>query len=277
MKNTNAMTKNIVYLRVSTKEQSFDQQKHTVDTYCRQNGIDPDMTFTEKEHGWVSFEDRVLLDVLNIAKKGDRIICSEVSRITRDGFDELFPIKNICRKKGCTIYCVKENMHIGTDHAQDTAAETVSIITMAVVAEAARAERNNISARTKSCFSAIKETIEKEGFYTTKKRKLQITRLGDPDPQHLYQSAQKANIASCQARVEKKRADVEAKKAYYAALPLWEQKKSVREIAGALNNAGFRAPRGGQFLPSHINRMMRKGKQYWGGAERVKEIEKEPC
>ena len=71
------------YIRVSTDKQSIENQRYEIGRYCTDNGITIDQWIEETISGTRSPEKRLLGTLLGRAKKGDLIVCSELSRLGR--------------------------------------------------------------------------------------------------------------------------------------------------------------------------------------------------
>jgi len=254
--------KYIIYLRVSTNKQDDGQQNRTVESYCERNKITPHCVITEMEHSSVRFEDRALMDALNIAKKGDQIICSESSRVVRNGFDEMYRIKQKCAEIGCTIYCIAENLCYGAEEENAKESdEMISIIRMAVASGTSKMERSLIRMRSKSSLDLRKDEIKKNGFFIAKKSKRVVKKLGDPDHERLQKSALKGSYASADSRKKKKQADTGFRQTYELAQLLFDSGLKNPQIASRLNESGYRTPKGCDFLPATVSRLLKDGKK----------------
>ena len=90
-----------LYLRVSTQGQELDNNKGQLLNYIDKNddlkGL-PYKWLEEKVSGTVHFEKRELGKIFNLAKKGDVLICFEVSRIGRN-YLEIFEFLSRCAKQ----------------------------------------------------------------------------------------------------------------------------------------------------------------------------------
>lgn len=133
------------YLRVSTDEQSVQNQKlgvdHlakklnlTIDRYVTDDGI----SGTKNPHG------RKLGKLLNKMKPGDVLLCSEISRLGRKLF-MIMDILNTLMQKNCMLYTVKDGFSLG-----DNIQSKVLAFAFGLVAEI---ERDLISQRTKEAMA----------------------------------------------------------------------------------------------------------------------------
>ena len=92
------------YLRVSTDKQTLENQEFEIKTFCEREHISIDKWITETISGTKDFEKRKLGKLLKKLKKGDILICSEISRLGRNLL-QIMPILNICSEI-CIIFNV---------------------------------------------------------------------------------------------------------------------------------------------------------------------------
>ena len=72
------------YLRVSTQMQTLENQRFEIEQYCSKHGLAVDSWVTETVSGTVTWEKRSLGRLLRKMKKGDMLICTEISRLGRN-------------------------------------------------------------------------------------------------------------------------------------------------------------------------------------------------
>ena len=77
------MSINYGYIRVSTVNQSTDVQRYEIAKYCDLHNIKIDKWVDETISGTKKIQNRKLKYIVDHAKKGDCIICTEVSRLGR--------------------------------------------------------------------------------------------------------------------------------------------------------------------------------------------------
>jgi DNA invertase Pin-like site-specific DNA recombinase len=94
--------KTIIYRRASTDLQAYDQQNRTIQNWLAQNGIKADFEYEEKVSGSKSHKERLLFHVINSCEKGDQIIVSEFSRLSRSMSDAA-NIVDLCVLSGINI------------------------------------------------------------------------------------------------------------------------------------------------------------------------------
>jgi DNA invertase Pin-like site-specific DNA recombinase len=138
---------NIAYIRVSTDKQTLENQRVAITNYAKKNKIKIHKWSAECVSGTKYEEDRDLGNIMKNLKKGDRIIVSEISRISRKMF-EIYSIFNKCIKLGVELHSVKEKYMI-TDDIQS---QFMGI----AFGMSAEIERNLISMRTKEALSIKK-------------------------------------------------------------------------------------------------------------------------
>lgn len=128
------------YYRVSTEKQDYNSQKMGVVEYCNRAGLKIDKeVIDEGVSGTVKAKERKLWNIVKLAKKGDYLITSELSRLGRSTVDVLETC-NILAKKGVNVYFVKQAM--GLDQSP------MGKMMMAILSAFAEMERDLISQRT---------------------------------------------------------------------------------------------------------------------------------
>lgn len=132
------------YIRVSTEMQCHASQKHEIKGYCEKRGLIVDKWVSESVSGTVAPEKRLLGKSIRKMKKGDLLICTELSRLGRSML-MIMGILNRCSQKGISIQTIKDNFTL-TDNINS------KIIAFAF-ALAAEIERNLISQRTKEALA----------------------------------------------------------------------------------------------------------------------------
>ena len=142
------------YIRVSTDKQDTTVQKYEINSYANINGIKIDKFVEEKVSGTVEFEQRNLGKMLKKTKKGDTIICTEISRIGRT-MKSIAKIMCLCVDKGIKLIAMKENYVLDDNPS--------SKLILSVYSFTAETERNLISERTKEGLAARKRSGIKLG------------------------------------------------------------------------------------------------------------------
>jgi len=127
------------YIRVSTDKQTVENQLFEISQFLKHTTLQIDEWIEETISGTVSPKKRNLGKLLEKTKKGDIILCSELSRLGRNMF-MIMSILNILMERGVIIYTVKENYKLGDDLSSKVLAFAFSI--------SAEIERTLISQRT---------------------------------------------------------------------------------------------------------------------------------
>lgn len=134
----------IAYLRVSTGKQNPDNQKEEIKKFALEKGFVIDRWVKETVSGKIDRRDRKLGRALSKMKKGDTMIVTEVSRLSRS-LTDIMTIMGMCLKKGINIYTTKERYAF-----DDTINSKVLCFAFGLAAEI---ERNLISMRTKEALA----------------------------------------------------------------------------------------------------------------------------
>lgn len=248
--------KTYIYTRVSTNKQEYEQQLRTIRLYLEQNRITPDGMFEEKEHGTVAAESRELKNAIYACQKGDQIIVSEISRVSRMGEKDRHNIQTMLESRGASIYCINEKFTVGIKSEQ----LSDSILGLIHFSQA-KTERDNISQRSKSALQAKKEIIEKNGYFISKTGR-RVEKLGSPDfkPEHIW----KGNRKSAEVRAERVRSNPAFKQAYTMASMLRERGEKNEAIAAKMNELGMRTARGCMYIPASIPQLIKQGGRMLG-------------
>lgn len=135
---------NYGYIRVSSNKQTVENQRFEILQFCHREGITIDGWIEETISGTRTFKRRLLGPLLHKVKKGDIIICSELSRLGRNLF-MIMEILNICMDKGCRVWTIKEGYRLGDDIPSKVLAFAFGL--------SAEIERNLISQRTKEALA----------------------------------------------------------------------------------------------------------------------------
>lgn len=103
------------YLRVSSDEQDVNSQKQGVEEFAKNKGYEIEEYITDEGvSGGKDPDKRNLGPLLKKIKKGDIIICSEISRLGRDLY-MVMDILHFAMKTECVIYTVKDRFVLGND------------------------------------------------------------------------------------------------------------------------------------------------------------------
>lgn len=151
----------IGYLRVSTGKQHPANQKNEISRFAEGRGLEVEKWVTEIVSGKTRESDRKLGRLLKRMHKGDILIVTEISRLSRT-LTDIMNIMGKCLEKGINLYTTKEGYSF-----DDTINSKVLCFAFGLVAEI---ERNLISMRTKEALAVRKAEGKvlgrKKGSYT---------------------------------------------------------------------------------------------------------------
>ena len=134
----------VAYLRVSTGKQHLKNQCEEIKKYAIKKNLSVDKWYTEVASGKKKGSDRKLGVLLRRLTKGDILIVTELSRLSRTLL-EIMSILNQCIRKEVVVYSVKDG------YAFDNSINSkVLAFAFALVAEI---EHNLISMRTKEALA----------------------------------------------------------------------------------------------------------------------------
>ena len=142
------------YIRVSSDKQTVENQRFEIKRFCERKNIHIDGWIEETISGTKTYTKRQLGRLLRRVKKGDIIICSELSRLGRNLF-MIMEILNICMHKECRVWTIKDNYRLGDDIQSKVLAFAFGL--------SAEIERNLISMRTKEAMARKKAEGHKLG------------------------------------------------------------------------------------------------------------------
>ena len=129
------------YIRVSTSHQDTENQRFEINKYCDARGLHVDSWENETISGVKDIKQRKLQRIISEAKAGDKIICTEVSRLGRS-MQIISEIMRICIEKQIGIYTLKENYSLDKD-------DPMAKLILQIYGYAAETERKLIIERTK--------------------------------------------------------------------------------------------------------------------------------
>ena len=142
------MPKVIAYIRVSTSKQDVDNQRFAISQYAYRARLHVDQFVGETISGYkTELVERRFTDVLDELERGDTLIVSEVSRISRRLLDILNTIESLI-KRGIHVVAVKEGIEFKDDINSKVLAFAFGL--------AAEIERSLISARTREALAKRK-------------------------------------------------------------------------------------------------------------------------
>jgi len=136
------------YIRVSTDRQTVQNQRYEIIGFCKKNELKVDIWIEETISGAKEVDKRKLGELLQNLKKGDILICSELSRLGRNLL-MIMSILNHCMEKSVQVWTIKDNYRLGNDINSKVLAFAFGL--------SAEIERQLISQRTKEAMSRLKE------------------------------------------------------------------------------------------------------------------------
>lgn len=152
------------YIRVSTELQSYEGQRYEIEQWASRRQWVIDKWVQEKASGTKALKKRTLDGLLKRMKKGDTLICTELSRLGRNMM-MVMSILNTCSQKGIKIYSIKDSFELSDSLNAKIIAFAFSL--------AAEIERNLISQRTREALAAKRAAGVKLGrpFGKSRERK----------------------------------------------------------------------------------------------------------
>lgn len=135
------------YIRVSTDRQTVENQRFEIERFAKQQSMQIDGWIEETISGTKNYTKRGLGRLLKKVRKGDLIICAELSRLGRSLF-MIMEILNICMNKECKVWTIKDGYRLGDDIQSKVLAFAFGL--------SAEIERNLISQRTKEALARKK-------------------------------------------------------------------------------------------------------------------------
>ena len=132
------------YIRVSTDKQTVENQRYEINQFCDRQEMVIEKWIEETISGAKNVEDRKLGKLLKQMKKGDILICSELSRLGRNLL-MIMGILNECMNKDIQVWTIKDNYRLGSDINSKVLAFAFGL--------SAEIERNLISQRTKEALA----------------------------------------------------------------------------------------------------------------------------
>jgi len=132
------------YIRVSTDKQTVDNQRFEIERFCMKNSLKIDEWIEETISGCKTPDKRLLGSLMEEVKRGDLIICSELSRLGRSLF-MIMSILNQLMLNEVRVWTIKDNYRLGDNIQSKVLAFAFSLT--------AEIERDLISQRTKEALA----------------------------------------------------------------------------------------------------------------------------
>jgi len=132
------------YIRVSTDKQDTENQRFEINRFAEKQGFVINKFVEETISGTKEPNKRLLGRLLKKMQKGDRVICSELSRLGRTLF-MVMGVLNLCMEKDVQVWTIKDNYRLGDDISSKVLAFAFGL--------SVEIERNLISQRTKEALA----------------------------------------------------------------------------------------------------------------------------
>ena len=140
-------TMNYGYIRVSSDKQTVENQRFEILHFCERHQLTMDGWIEETVSGTRAYSERRLGKLLRQVRKGDLIICSELSRLGRSLY-MIMEILSLCMRRECRVWTIKDGYRLGDDIQSKVLAFAFGL--------SAEIERNLISQRTREALARIK-------------------------------------------------------------------------------------------------------------------------
>ncbi len=135
------------YIRVSSDKQTIENQRFEISNFCEKNSLTINVWVEETISGMTRVENRKLGKLLKKMKKGDILICSELSRLGRNLL-MIMGVLNECMNRDIQVWTIKDNYRLGSDISSKVLAFAFGL--------SAEIERNFISQRTREALARKK-------------------------------------------------------------------------------------------------------------------------
>ena len=132
------------YIRVSTDRQTVENQRYEINRFCEKNVMIISRWVEETISGAKTVQDRELGKLLKMMKKGDILVCSELSRLGRNLL-MIMGVLNECMERDIEVWTIKDRYRLGNDINCKVLAFAFGL--------SAEIERNLISQRTKEALA----------------------------------------------------------------------------------------------------------------------------
>ena len=152
------MPKTIAYVRVSTDDQDYRNQKFEILNYCDRSGMKVDKWLEVEMSSRRSAKDRRIDELLSNLKSNDRLLVSELSRLGRSTGEVIQLIKSLTDQK-IEFVAVKQSFRINSQNNKDMTSK-VMVTIFSLLAEL---ERDLISERTKMGLARARASGKKLG------------------------------------------------------------------------------------------------------------------
>lgn len=135
------------YIRVSTDKQTVENQRFEISNFVAKEQLVIDRWIEETISGTKEVDKRQLGKLMKKLKKGDILICAELSRLGRSLL-MIMSILHYCMKEEIQVWTIKDNFRLGKDIQSQVLAFAFGL--------SAQIERDLISMRTKEALARKK-------------------------------------------------------------------------------------------------------------------------
>lgn len=153
------------YIRVSSDRQTVENQRYEIGQFCKREGLKVDGWIEETVSGTKSYTKRRLGKLLRHVRRGDIIICSELSRLGRNLL-MIMEILSYCMQRECKVWTIKDGYRLGDDIQSKVLAFAFGL--------SAEIERNLISSRTREALKRVRAEGKRIGRPPGKKSRPEI-------------------------------------------------------------------------------------------------------
>lgn len=217
----------IAYVRVSKDTQDVENQRFEIIKYCEREGLSVNTWVEAEISSRKSTKARKIDETLNMLKRGDTLVISELSRIGRSIIENLNTINSLCEKK-VTVHIIKEQRKLNGK------SDPITTMIMANISFASELERALISQRTKAALARKREELA-----------VQDKKLGNPRlaEEHARQKQERmAHLEAVRGRIQE----------------LVGKGYTQRQIVDTLNADNIPTLRGGKWYVMTLQRTLKQ-------------------
>ncbi len=156
------------YIRVSSDKQTVENQRYEICQFCAKMGLGVDGWIEETVSGTTAYTKRRLGRLLKHVRKGDLIICSELSRLGRNLY-MIMEILSYCMRRECAVWTIKDGYRLGDDIQSKVLAFAFGL--------SAEIERNLISQRTREALARLRAEGKRVGRPPGKRSRPELSPL----------------------------------------------------------------------------------------------------
>lgn len=152
------MPKTIAYVRVSTDDQDYRNQRFEILNYCDKEGLRVDKWLELEMSTQRSSKERRIDELMTELNPDDRLVVSELSRLGRSTGEVIQLVKQLATQK-IEFIAIKQSLRINSQNDQNMTSK-VMVTIFSLLAEL---ERDLISQRTKMALARAKAAGKKLG------------------------------------------------------------------------------------------------------------------